>query len=140
MLGQQNKGLTRLKGHSRTQSTDTLCSQRKRQFLSVVSAGSNHERPPQPSIKTVAQLKRQAMGHRTTRSNSEQLPETFTSVDLNKVPYRLNIKEVKEPQANTIKIMSKLTHTTDWSSQLNRGLETPIKKLLFESNCKENWL
>jgi hypothetical protein len=33
-----------------------------------------------------------------------------------------------------------LTHTTDWSSQLNRGLETPIKKLLFESNCKENWL
>lgn len=136
----QDKGLIRLRGHSKTQSTDTLCTQRKRKFLSVVSAGNNtHEKPPAPAIKTVAQLKRQAMGHRTTRSNSEQLWDPFTVQDQNKVNYSLKIREVKEPLANEIKIRPNLTHTTDWSAQLNNGLDTPIKKLLFESTCKENW-
>ncbi len=42
MITQQSKGLTRLKGHSKSNSTDTLTSLRKRKFLSVVSAGNSN--------------------------------------------------------------------------------------------------
>ena len=41
MISSQKKGLNRQKGHSKTSSTDTLYSQKRTKFLSVVSAG-NH--------------------------------------------------------------------------------------------------
>ena len=41
MISSQRKGLNRQKGHSKTSSTDTLCSQKRTKFLSVVSTGKH---------------------------------------------------------------------------------------------------
>lgn len=81
MITLQGKSLRLNKTHKKNNSTDSLNSERKRRFLTVVSATINQETTrPHPVIKTVAQLKKQAMGHRTTKSTSEQLSnEPFTS-------------------------------------------------------------
>ena len=98
MISLRGRPLAKKKGHSKTNSTDTLCSQKRTRFLSLVTgSGSlntttnnsnisgnsgNHDKPP-PGIKTVSQLKKVAMGHRTTRSVSEEMG-AFVVMDQNK--------------------------------------------------------
>ena len=52
-----------LKGHKKQSSTDSLNSQRKRKFLSVVSSETNILKPVQQlQQRKISELKKQAMG------------------------------------------------------------------------------
>lgn len=83
MLTLQSKGIKLHKGHSKTNSTDTLYTQGRRRFLTVVSAEVFKEKSlvvvEKPAIKTVAQLKQKAMGRRTMRMNSDFVGDSFDS-------------------------------------------------------------
>lgn len=77
------------------------------------------------------------MGHRTTRSVSEQYSEAFACLDQNRPS-----SNIKEENAAKLKIKAKpgQVELCDWSQSLeNTKPQTPINKLLFESQCKENW-
>ena len=62
----------RLRKHSKNLSTDTLTTNSKRKYISVLTSTQNQSQSDRKvPIKTVGELKKMAMGHAKTKSMSE---------------------------------------------------------------------
>jgi hypothetical protein len=119
--------------HRKEYSQDSLLT-RRRKFLSLVSCSLGEPKPP---IKSVADLKRQAMGHKPTKSFCEAKGIT------------LRIRRTSNqtsPKNEAKRKVSNLVDLSDYPGNYPASAfqthptrpSTPINRLLGDSHLKEN--
>lgn len=180
-MSQQLRGLRRIKAHKKENSGETSLQQR-RKFIEVVSAdltartfvtpaksmflGTVGRRVSGPTVgdecsniagKPTIRVKQMAMGHRTTRSASEQLYLPNCPSPAEHLQSGQPLSSVFAPRGTNMpagrtegawghcrgategRKKPNLVELSGWEEEGSWGrVETPIRKLLFDSACKEN--